>query len=248
MSLMQTVDFAGLNWMDVERYLQLDTRVVIPLGATEEHGYLSLLTDTLFVNEVSRQACSRANVLIAPTLPFGCSAFSINYPGTISLRTATLCAVLEDMVDCLYRQGFRRIVVVTGHGGNEVVTGVLSEVQLDRTGLNIYYKSAWAGMAEAVHAIEAKLDVARGEHASWYEVFPFSRVAEIPEGAKPWPETPDFPMFPLNPRTARTYLGDGVVRGQYKPPDSEVPSALLQMCVDALAEFLAGLPPQPASS
>lgn len=235
-----------MNWMEVEQRLTTDKRVVVPLGATEEHGFLSLLTDTLFVNHVTGAACSQANVLRSPTVPFGCSAFAINFPGTISLRTITIAHLLEDIVDSLYRQGFRRIVFVTGHGGNEVITGVLSELQIDRQSLNLYYRSAWAGMQDRIKALSETRGLGRTEHASWHEVFPFTRVGEVPDGDKTFPDSADTPLFPLNPRTARIYLGEGIVSGAYNLHDDVIMDELLQLCIADLTQFLQALPMMPA--
>jgi creatinine amidohydrolase len=239
-------ELTHLNWMQVESRLREDVRIVIPMGATEEHGYLSLLSDFLFVDRVTRQACERSNVLRAPVIPFGCSAFAVQFPGTISLRTVTLCHVVTDVVDCLYRQGFRRLVFTTGHGGNEVITGVLSEAQLDRPQSNIYYVNAWTGMQDQVRRIESERGLPRGDHAAWYEAFPMNQVAPIPHLEKPPPSGADYPLFPLNPRTARQHLGDGVVSGAYHPtPDHEM-EGLLEACVNHLAGFLENLPKTPA--
>lgn len=234
--------FSELSWFDVERRLQEDCRVVIPLGATEQHGHLSLSTDTLFVTGVVADAALSASVLVAPALPFGASAFAVAFPGTVSLRTATLCLVVEDIVDSLYRQGFRRIVFVTGHGGNEVITGVLSEAALDRPRVTTYYRNAWAGMRPLVREIEKERGLPPTEHASWHEEFPFTSVGPIPPGATTFPESPDFPMFPLNPRTARANLGDGVVSGLHTIGSEEVMQRLYDACVQDLAGFLASLP------
>jgi creatinine amidohydrolase len=240
------VDLAELNWSAVERHLADDCRIVVPLGATEEHGALSLASDTLFIDHVTRGACLRAGVLRAPTMPFGCSSFAVSYPGTISLRAATMAHVIEDVVDCLYRQGFRRIVFVTGHGGNEVITGVISEVHLDRPQVNVYYRNAWEGMTGEVHRISDERDLGRAEHASWIEVQPETRVGPVPTGLKRFPDTPDFPLFPLNSRTAREHLGDGVVEGAYDLGDAAELARLRELCVDHLATFLGVLPPTPA--
>lgn len=236
------VRFAELNWMEVERRLQSDKRVVIPLGATEEHAFLSLCTDSLFVDRVTTRACIKAEVLLGPVVPFGCSAFAVNFPGTISMRTITMCRVIEDMVDCLYRQGFRRIVFVTGHGGNEVITGCLSELQLDRPGLALYYRMASAGMSQQIKQIERERNLAPSEHAAWTEVFDFTTVDVVPDQEMQFPVTPDFPTFPLNPRLARRYMGDGVQSGRYTINDHSIMEGLLEDCVGALYSFLCSLP------
>jgi creatinine amidohydrolase len=242
------VRLADLSWMGVADRITGDTRIVVPLGATEEHGYLSLLTDTLFVDRVTTGACERAGVLVAPPLPFGCSAFAVTFPGTISLRAVTMCHVIDDIVDSLYRQGFRRIVFVTGHGGNEVITGVISEAHLDRPQLTVYYRNAWAGMDEWVRSEEQTHDLGRTEHAAWHEEFSFTRVGAVPAARKDFPQSADFPLFPLNARTARDFLDDGVVSGSYSVGEDADAERRLQMCVDELARFLSTLPPQPSEA
>jgi creatinine amidohydrolase len=240
--LAETFEITQMNWMEVELRLQSDCRMVLPLGATEQHGYLSLLTDTLFAQYVAHAACQRVNVLLGPELPFGCSAFAVNFPGTMSLQTATLCHVIRDIVDCAYRQGFRRLIFVSGHGGNGVVSGVLEELQLDRPGLVLYYRDAWAGMKNRVQNIEEEQHLPKTEHAAWNEAFSFARVSNIPDLEKTLPRSADFPEYPLNPRTARHFLGDGIVSGKYVIEDEETMSELLRLCVDDLASFLESIP------
>ena len=244
--MMQRLDFAELSWMQVKERLRHDTRVVLPLGATEEHGYLSLATDSLFVDRVTRAACERVGVLRAPVLPFGCSAFAVCFPGSLSLRTETLCQVVEDLVDCLYRQGFRRLIFVTGHGGNEVATGVLSEAQLNRPQLTVYYRDGWRGMKETVQRVNHERGWPDAGHASWYEGFLFARVGEIPDGENSFPEDADFPSFPLNPRTARRHLAEGVQSGRFDAGDPELMDRLLEEATDDLARFLHQIPPTPS--
>lgn len=243
---MNGTDLAELDWMSVAKRLETDTRIVIPMGATEEHGYLSLCADTIFAEHVSRNACQAVGVLRAPPIPFGCSAFSVNFPGSVSLRTVTICHLIEDIIDCFYRQGFRRLVFATGHGGNEVITGILAEQQIDRPQLNVYYYNLWAGMNDAVRALEAERDLGRSEHASWTEVQPDTVVTAIPEARKEPPGGPDYPLFPLNPRTARHFLGDGVVAGTYNLRDEKLLDDLREQCVDHFAGFLRTLPPTPS--
>lgn len=236
------VHFRELSWRDVAARVDRDCRVLVPLGATEQHAALSLATDTLFVEQVVDAAARSADVLVAPALPFGASAFALGFPGTISLRTATLCLVVEDVVDSLYRNGFRRLVFVTGHGGNEVVTGALSEVAVDRPQLCVYYVNAWSGMRAEVRRIDAERGAPPAEHASWHEEFPFTRVGPVAEAVSPTPTSPDFPEFPLNPRLARHHLPAGVVAGMHTLGDDHVMAGLLDRCVAELTSFLHALP------
>ena len=98
--------------------LQLTRTVLIPFGATEQHGsHLPLNTDTLEAFEVGRKLGQRRHIFIAPAVPYGVCRSTANHPGTISLTTATLRALAIDLVSSLYRQGLRNFILLTGHAG-----------------------------------------------------------------------------------------------------------------------------------
>src|SRR2546430_12898822 len=107
-----------LNWMQVEESLARDDRVVVPVGSTEQHGYLSLETDNIIAERVSAEAAEPLGVLVLPVLPYGLTPSFAAFPGSPSLRLETFVAVLRDLLDSLYGQGFRRFLLVNGHGGN----------------------------------------------------------------------------------------------------------------------------------
>ncbi|WP_131738037.1 creatininase family protein [Actinomadura roseirufa] len=242
---MTAASFGELSWSDLEARLAVDCRVVLPLGATEEHGELSLTADTNFVDRLTETACERAGVVRAPVMPFGCSAFAITFPGTISMRTVTMSLVITDMIDSLYRQGFRRLVFVTGHGGNEVITGILSEAAIDRPGLATYYVNGWRGMAAGIAEFEAALGLPGAEHAAWHEAFDFNVVKPFSGEVHQPSDSPDFPQFPVNPRTARRYMPSGVQAGLSRHDDPTMMSKLFDACVTDLVSTLNSLPAAP---
>src|SRR3990172_12210290 len=127
-----------LNWMDVENYLAQDDRIILVLGATEQHGYLSLLTDVKIPQALADAASASTGVLIAPPLNFGVSPYFATYPGTISLRTSTFLAAVEDIVRSLYRVGFRRMFVMNGHGGDSRLRTPLAEFGHDLKGVRVF--------------------------------------------------------------------------------------------------------------
>ena len=100
-----------MNWMMVEDYLKRDDRAVIPVGSTEQHAQLSLMVDCILSEKVSADAAEPLGVPVFPTVHFGVTPYFRAFPGTISMRLQTFLAVIEDMLDCLKEQGFKRIEI-----------------------------------------------------------------------------------------------------------------------------------------
>ncbi len=219
-----------LNWMDVEKYLKHDTRLIFVIGACEQHGYLSLMTDIKIPQALADAASLRTEVLCAPPLNFGVSPHFGAYPGTISLRLETFLAVVEDMVRSVYRQGFRHLVILNGHGGNDPVRTRLSEIIEDMPGLRISWYAWWV----APHVTEVALKHGlKSYHAAWIEAFPFVRVAELPQDAKPPVESKDI----LGAAGSRQLYGDGVFGGPYQVAES-ILDEIFQVAVQDIINLL----------
>ena len=107
-----------------------DTPVVLVVAATEQHGeHLPLATDWMIgeaiVERVDREFGGR--LLVLPTLRIGCSEHHMGFPGTLTLSHDTFRAWVSDVADSVVRHGFRRIVLLNSHGGNQAVNAVLAE-------------------------------------------------------------------------------------------------------------------------
>jgi len=99
-----------------------ESLAILPIGATEQHGpHLATGMDFLTVERITRAAAERSGVaaIVTPTLPFGSSHHHLVFGATLSLGTETYLAVLKDLLNCLVDDGFQRIFVVNGHGGNQ---------------------------------------------------------------------------------------------------------------------------------
>jgi len=107
-----------LNWMQLEAYLERDDRIVLPLGSTEQHAYLSLGTDNILAERIAVEAAGPLGVPVLPVLAYGLTPSFAAYPGSPTLRAATYLSVIRDLLESLHAQGFRRILIVNGHGGN----------------------------------------------------------------------------------------------------------------------------------
>jgi creatinine amidohydrolase len=128
---------------------------VVPVAATEQHGpHLAVHVDTRVAQHVAAAAADRAgrdvDVVTCPTMAFGASHHHLIYPGALSLSTDTLLRVLHDLGESLVRSGFRRIVFLNGHGGNdEVVRLAARELALRHdvvASAGAYWTIAWEAL------------------------------------------------------------------------------------------------------
>lgn len=202
-----------LNWMDVENYLKQDDRILLVLGSCEQHGYLSLLTDTQIPEALADAASRQTGVLIAPPVNYGISPYFLKYPGTITLRVQTLLFIVEDILRSLYAQGFRRVVVLNGHGGNDPARLRLVELANELPGLKLGWYSWWSSHSVEEAAMKHGL---KSYHAAWIEAFPFTKVTDLPEGVK----TPPSYKGVLDADETRKVFGDGVFGGPYEVDDA----------------------------
>lgn len=199
---------ADLNWMDVESYLKSDDRIMLVLGACEQHGYLSLLTDVKIPLALADAVSQQTGVLVAPPLNFGASPYFLAYPGTLSLRVSTLLDVVEDLIRSLYRQGFRRMLLLNGHGGNDPARARLYELADELANLRLSWYAWWRSPSVTAAAQQHGLE---SSHGGWIEAFDFTRVTDLPVGEKEPPAMPGL----VGAEQARQVYGDGMFGGPY---------------------------------
>ncbi|HEY8381249.1 MAG TPA: creatininase family protein [Microvirga sp.] len=226
----------AMNWMQVEEYLRTDDRCILPIGSTEQHGYLSLAVDLILAERVALESAAPLGVPVFPVMPYGCAPYFAAYPGTVSLRVETLLAVVRDVVASVHRSGFRRILIVNGHGGNQPVGALAGDLMVEYPDLSIKFHNWWN--APRTWAKVQEIDVS-GSHANWMENFPWTRLAEV---AMPAGEKPGFDrdlMRASAPAGVRDILGDGAFGGAYQKPD-EVMRALWQVGIEETRALLEG--------
>src|SRR6187455_1240471 len=141
--------FAELNREQL-RALAPDALALLPIGATEQHGpHLATGMDFLTIESIATEAARRATVpvVVTPVLPFGSSHHHFVFGATLSLSTETYYHVLYELLESLVTDGFTRIFVVNGHGGNhELAQLATRDVALRhpvRAAAGSYWTVAW---------------------------------------------------------------------------------------------------------
>lgn len=152
--------------------------VVLPTGATEQHGpHLVTGHDVFMIEHIARSAAERSasecDVTLAPALPFGSSAHHLPFGGTLSLSTDTYYQVVRDLVESMLEDGAQRVFLLNGHGGNhELNVLVARDVAIEQppeSGVVLAAASYWDIAEAAVAADERFTGVSMPGHAGLFE-------------------------------------------------------------------------------
>ena len=223
-----------LNWLQVEAYLKTDDRAVLPLGSTEQHAYLSLCVDNILAERVALEAAEPTGVPVFPTVNYGLTPYFRAYPGSVTLRTVTYLNLVKDLLDSLAENGFRRILIVNGHGGNTPAQGFVSEWMADHPGCRVKFHNWWNApkTLQKVHEIDPQ-----ASHASWMENFPWTRLpgVELPSEQKPMIDAAHMRM--LAPQELRDYLKEGNFGGYFERSDEDM-DAVWKVAIAETRELL----------
>lgn len=225
---------SDMHWQQVEAYLQKDKRCVLPLGCTEQHAYLSLSVDSILAERVSLEAAEPLGVPVFPVLAYGITPYFRAYPGTVTLRVSTYIALVRDVLDSLYEQGFRQILIVNGHGGNFAASSLSQEWMADHPDAQVRFHNWWAA-PQTMAKVKAIDPIA--SHASWMENFPWTRLPNVEQPTEQKPLV-DFDALEVRSQAGiRALLGDGNFGGYYQRPDDEM-LAIWQVAVEETRALL----------
>jgi creatinine amidohydrolase len=203
----------------VEDWVRYDDRCVLPIGSTEQHAGLSLATDAILAERVATEAAEPFGVPVFPVLSYGLTPYFTGFAGSVTLRLTTFAALMRDILDSLKNTGFRRILVVNGHGGNQPGLSLAQEWMMDNPDARVRWHDWWRAPLTA--AAVQRFDPVAG-HASWVENFPWTRLPgrEPQEGEKPMIDLERLRSLP--PFEVRLLLDDGNYGGRYQRDDSEM--------------------------
>ncbi len=151
---------------EIEEYLENDDIVLLPVGATEQHGrHLAIDTDSFISHEVAKRIAEKSGVLVAPVVPFGYSKAHMNFKGSITLELDTLIRVYKEVCLGLISHGFEKVVFINGHGGNiNAINEAIRQIK-EETGKTVYNIPAWCADAGFGKSVVLVIEQEGGGHA-----------------------------------------------------------------------------------
>jgi len=197
----------------------LDALVVLPIGATEQHGpHLATGTDFFTIQAVAEEsariAASEIPVIVTPALPFGSSDHHFIFGATLSLSTETYYKVLRELLESLVTDGFKRIFLLNGHGGNHELAELAARDVAQRREANVGAGSYWAIAWNGLVAVDAHLGRRLPGHAGGFETSMMQAIR------------PDLKMGPL---PHRDNVGDTDPQARVAPWRAELHGAWKQI-------------------
>lgn len=153
---MSTYNFYNKTWLEIAEYAKEKTILFLPVGSTEAHGpHLPLSTDSIISKTMSYIAADKLaqlgkKALVLPTISYSVTDFSVDFPGSISLRSETATAVLTDICISLFKQGFSYICIANSHLEPEHIKSIETACQkvFTETGIKVCFpdkcRKRWA--------------------------------------------------------------------------------------------------------
>ncbi len=238
------MELANLTWPDVDA-LNRDTPVMIPIAALEQHGHhMPVFTDSILLTEIVRRAHESltAETLLVPLMWLGNSHHHLDFPGTVSAQPRVWIDLLSGIIDNFLTHGFRRIVVINGHGGNDVpgrqATFEIRQRYRDRRDLLLLFATYW-NLVEPLASIP-ELQQSDMGHACEWETSMMLRLA--PSFVKNHKDVPEITFGnPFLPAHRAWIMPDRSGPGHVGAPGvatSEKGEQLLQLFADGVVKFM----------
>ena len=232
-----------LMWMTMEearKEQKAQTPVIVPFGTVEQHGpHLPLSTDTLQASAVASLAAGISGAIVAPPVHYGQCSSTRNHPGTVTLSGDTLRALAGDIIRSLSGQGFKKIVLFSGHAGR-IHMAALREaaeicIQSDST-----LKLAVICDLDLIREVSVDLlDTAHDGHAGEIETSRMMHLHPNSVGEPPDEEYPRLPAGRVVPDPENYWPGG--VWGNPKAADAEKGRIIVERSAEALAEIVRSL-------
>ena len=196
-----TVFLGEMTNLELEAFLETHHTVIIPTGATEQHGpHGPLLTDVYIPQEIARRAAPTIGAVVAPPINYALSYPHAGFTGLVQLRIPTFMAMIEDLCASFATSGFKRIVFLNGHYDNTLAIAyacatAAEKLPKDARAFPVNY---WEGMSAEETAEFNTLKT--GLHANLAETSAMLAInPNLVDMDHANAEFPPFPEFTVNP-------------------------------------------------
>ena len=218
-----------MSWLEIEAGLRETQTVILPVGATEEHGpHLPPITDTIQAMEVARAVAEVRQVFLAPPIHYGVCRSTRRFPGTITVGHDALRAYARDLLLSFYESGFGRVLILTGHAGGQHMAALEEACQMavEERDFSVSLVSLFDLIDDK--AVETPHDGHAGEiETSLMMVNRPNLVRGTPE--KHFPNRPRFVIM----KDVRHLMGNGIM-GNPQPATPEKGQQFFQMAVSGV--------------
>ena len=222
-----------MSWQEVEAGLKETRTVILPVGATEEHGpHLPTITDTIQAMEVARAVSAERHVFLAPPLYYGVCRSTRGFPGTITVGHDALRAFAKDLLTSFADSGFARVLILTGHAGGQHMAALEEACQMA-----VEERDFHVSLVSLFDLIDfSTVETPHDGHAG--EVETSLMMVIRPDLVKGTPEMhfPKRPKF-LIMKDVRSLMGNGIM-GNPKPATPEKGKQFFQMAVAGVMRAL----------
>jgi len=132
---------------------KVDT-AILPIGSIEQHGpHLPLGTDWIIVQEIAKRLAEKlGNCYLLPAIPYSNSQEHLGFCGTVSIRPSTLAKMIRDIVLSLYLHNIKKIIIISGHGGNWIIKPTIRELNLEYPDLKVIHGGPMGERPLDIHA------------------------------------------------------------------------------------------------
>lgn len=222
-----------MSWPQIEGGQRESRTVILPVGATEEHGpHLPVFTDTIEALVVARAAAQRRGVFLAPPLHYGVCRSTRGFPGTIAVGHDALRAYVKDLLVSFAESGFKRALILTGHAGSQHISALKEACQMAMQECDLS-----VSLVSLFDLIDPKaVETAGDGHAGEIESSMMLAIRSDLVAGLPGKHSPQRPRF-LILRSVRHLMGNGIM-GDPSLATPEKGSLFLEMATEGVIRAL----------
>jgi creatinine amidohydrolase len=178
----EPLEYGRLSWPEVKEAAAQQRVAIVPVGTLEDHGpHLPIDTDVTIAEAVCREAATRlatVTVLLPPVV-HGYSPHHMDFPGTVTIGWDTFCRYCTDIATSLIRHGFKRVLLVNGHGSNQNLVEMAARLAMIEHPEALVAASFYLTTSESAAVIRTVRESSRGgmAHACELETSLYLHIA-----------------------------------------------------------------------